>query len=64
MGSCDVYLDGTHLASVNCTAAADQGPQMVLKMESVYLDFHRVKIVMPGGSAPSAISWYKLEVMR
>ncbi len=65
-GPCSVYLDGVLLGTASCNAAAEMGPQIVFTKENVSLDLHRVKVVMPGpaGSAPAAVSWYALEVMR
>jgi hypothetical protein len=67
-GKADIYLDGALLQTVDCYAAANQGPQTVATQEGVPLDLHRVKAVVDGtmnaaATAP-ALSWTGLQVMR
>jgi hypothetical protein len=67
-GKADVYLDGVLLTTIDCYAAADLGPQIVLTRQSVSLDIHRVKIICDGTQNASAtdkkITWWALQVMR
>lgn len=67
-GQCDVYLDSVKLQTVDCYAAADTGPVVVLTQQSVSLDIHDVQVIVDAtknasASAPT-ISWYALQVMR
>ncbi len=73
-GQCQVYLDGVEQSApgggptFDCYAAADIGPQLVLQLQNVSLDIHRVKVIVLGtknvaASAPT-ISWHSLKVMR
>ena len=68
-GQVDVYVDGVlHTAALDLYNPADNGPQMVLVVENMSLDIHRVKVVVDGTKNASAsatsVSWYALEVMR
>lgn len=67
-GQAQVLLDGTLVATVDCYAATDNGPQIVTTQLSVPLDIHRVQVIALGTKNASAtaatISWYALEVMR
>lgn len=67
-GQCDVYLDGVKIQTVDCYAAADAGPTMVLSQPNVSLDIHRVQVVVDATKNANAtaanIAWYALEVMR
>ena len=67
-GQADVYLDDVLIQTVDCYAAADNGPQMLLLQQSVSLDIHRVKVIVDATKNASAsamnIGWYALEVMR
>jgi hypothetical protein len=68
-GQVDVYVDGVlNTAALDLYNATDIGPQIVLTMQSLSLDFHRVKVIVDGtknAEATSAnVSWYALEVMR
>jgi hypothetical protein len=67
-GKADIYLDGSLLQTVDCYAPVNEGPQIVLTMEAMSLDFHRVKAVVDAtknaaATAP-ALSWVGLQVMR
>jgi hypothetical protein len=67
-GKTDIYVDGALLQTVDCYAAVNQGPQIVLSKAGISLDFHRVKAVVDatqnaGATAP-ALSWAGLQVMR
>lgn len=67
-GKADVYLDGVLLQTVDCYAAANTGPVLVLTEQNVSLDLHRVKVMVDATKNASAsaanIAWYALEVMR
>lgn len=73
-GQCQVYLDGVQQntpggsPTFDCYAAADIGPQMVLQMQNVSLNLHRVKVVALGTknalATAATISWHSLKVMR
>lgn len=68
-GQVDVYVDGVlNTAALDLYNAADIGPQIVLTVQSLSLDFHRVKVIADGTKNPDAtdtkVSWYALEVMR
>jgi hypothetical protein len=67
-GEADIYVDGTLLQTVDCYAAENQGPQIVLRAPGISLDFHRVKAVVDATQNASAtapaLSWAGLQVMR
>jgi len=68
-GQVNVFLDGVQVAAnLDCYAAADGGPAMVLVQEAVVLDFHRVQVVCTGNknaaATGTAVSWVSLDVMR
>lgn len=68
-GQCTVSLDGVQLGgTIDCTAAVDQGPQVVAMKEDVPLDFHRVQVTIVGAAPaivlPIPVCWHSLEVMR
>jgi len=68
-GQCTVSLDGNEVGgTIDCYAAVDEGPQMVLMQQNVSLDFHRVQVNVSAAKNASAtaptISWHSLEVMR
>jgi hypothetical protein len=67
-GKCDVSIDGIFYETLNLYAATDLGPQIVLSMQNLPLDIHRVQVTCDGTQDPSAtgaaVSWYALEVMR
>lgn len=67
-GQCEVLLDGNVVATIDCYAAADSGPQMVLMQQNVSLDIHRVMVQVLGTKNASAtaasVCWHSLEVMR
>lgn len=67
-GKCDIYIDGVLYETLDCYAAVNVGPVMVLAVPSLPLDFHRVQINVDdtknGSSTGYAVSWYALEVMR
>lgn len=67
-GQCDVYLDSVKLQTVDCYAATELGPQMVLSQPDVSLDIHDVQVVVDAAknssSSGTKISWYALQVMR
>ena len=66
-GECDVYVDGVLVQTLDCYAAADNGPIMLLT-QNLPLDIHRVKVICDGTKNASAtgtnIGWYALQVMR
>lgn len=68
-GQCTVNLDGVAVGgTIDCYAAADIGPKMVLCQQNVPLDFHRVQVNVAAAKNEAAtaptISWHSLEVMR
>jgi hypothetical protein len=67
-GKADVFLDGALLTTVDCYAAAESGPQMVLSEPNVSLDIHRVKVICDGtknvAASATNITWWALQVMR
>lgn len=67
-GQCDVYLDGVKIQTVDCYAAADAGPALVLTQQNVSLDIHRVQVIVDATKNANAtgtnIAWYAIEVMR
>ena len=67
-GKCDVYLDEVLLTTVDCYAAADTGPVMVLAQPNVALDIHRVTVSCDATKNVAAtgtnITWWALQVMR
>ncbi len=66
-GQCTVYVDGVLLEVVDCYAAAEMGP-MVLVAAYASLDIHRVQVVCNGAKNALAtgtnIGWFALQVMR
>lgn len=67
-GQCDIYLDNALVQTVDCYAAAELGPQMVLQQQSVVLDIHDVQVTAlatkNASASGTAIAWYALQVMR
>lgn len=67
-GKADIYLDEVLLSTVDCYAAADTGPTMVLSHPNCSLDIHRVMVMCDGTKNSSAsatnITWWALQVMR
>lgn len=67
-GQADVYLDGVKLQTVDCYAAANTAPVVVLTQQNTSLDIHRVKVVVDAtknaSASAAAIGWYALQVMR
>jgi hypothetical protein len=67
-GKADVYVDGVLNTTIDLYNAADLGPQVVLELQSLSLDIHRVKVIADGTKNADAtdtkVSWYALEVMR
>lgn len=67
-GQCDVYLDGAKLQTVDCYAATELGPQVVLTELDVQLDIHDVQVVCDATKNANAtgtvVAWYALQVMR
>jgi hypothetical protein len=68
-GQVDVYVDGVlNTATLDLYNATDIGPQIVLNLQDLPLDIHRVKVIADGTKNASAtgtsVSWYALEMMR
>jgi hypothetical protein len=67
-GQVQVLLDTVLQQTIDLYAAEDSGPGIVLAMENVPLDFHRVKVIATGNknaaATGTAVSWYSLEVMK
>ena len=67
-GKCDLYVDGVLIQTIDLYHATDIGPQIVVTMQSLPLDIHRVQVISDGTKNVSAtgtnVSWYALEVMR
>jgi len=66
-GQCNIVVDGVQLAAaIDCYAAANMGPVMVLVQQAMPLDYHRVQVVCVGTRAAglNGIGWAKLDVMR
>ncbi|MHB2010020.1 MAG: hypothetical protein ACYCOX_18535 [Acidobacteriaceae bacterium] len=66
-GQCNVFVDGVLAQMVDCYAAAEMGPMMVLA-QNLPLDLHRVQVTCNAAKNASAtgtqIGWYALQVMR
>lgn len=68
-GQCSISLDGVVIeATVDCYAAADNGPQIACFRPNVDLDIHRVQATAlgtkNGASSSTNIAWAWLQVMR